>query len=416
MTPSPGVERIMQIIDGAEPLDEGEIAAILSEDDTRESAAPRVAFPVDYASSLQGKPIPQRQWLWEGWVPANVVTLLSGDGGTGKSLLALQFAVATALGRDWMGSPLAARRVLYLAAEDDADEIHRRLASILEAEGAEFGDLEDRLILKVVSGEDTLLAAPDKSGRRLQTTALYNGLRDFCRDQGVQLVIVDTAADTFGGVEIERQHVTRFVRLLEAIARDSAGAVILIAHPSAAGLKDRTGISGSTAWRNASRSVLWLRFPDDAERTGVPARDQRVLERMKANMAPAEGVLRLLWKAGRFAMDGEDQSPATAFDSLVLESKVESSLRSALHAGRRPSPSKNSTDWIVKIIRPYPEVKGFTIAQIDRAVRQLEAKGRIKVVQVGRPARRRDVYVPSGWEKLDDERASSDLEGSADDL
>ena len=40
------------------------------------------------AADLKGKAVPPREWLLDGLVPNKTVTLLSGDGGTGKSLLA----------------------------------------------------------------------------------------------------------------------------------------------------------------------------------------------------------------------------------------------------------------------------------------------------------------------------------------
>ena len=55
------------------------------------------------ASDLHGLPIPARQWHVPDLIPAGTVTTLNGDGGTGKSLAALQLAVSTALGRNWLG-------------------------------------------------------------------------------------------------------------------------------------------------------------------------------------------------------------------------------------------------------------------------------------------------------------------------
>src|SRR5262245_40147797 len=55
------------------------------------------------ASGLYGKPVPARVWQTGHIIPAGDATLLSGDGGTGKSLLAMQLAVATRTGRDWFG-------------------------------------------------------------------------------------------------------------------------------------------------------------------------------------------------------------------------------------------------------------------------------------------------------------------------
>jgi hypothetical protein len=87
------------------------------------------------ASSLNGKPVASREWLVHGLVPQKTVTLFGGDGGTGKSLLALQLAVAVAAGTAWIGKPVSHGRVIFLSAEDDDDELHRRLNDILQAEG-----------------------------------------------------------------------------------------------------------------------------------------------------------------------------------------------------------------------------------------------------------------------------------------
>src|SRR5262245_31352317 len=50
-----------------------------------------------------GKPIPPREWLWPGWIPMRVVTLLSGHGGAGKSLLAQQMLTSGATGALFLG-------------------------------------------------------------------------------------------------------------------------------------------------------------------------------------------------------------------------------------------------------------------------------------------------------------------------
>src|SRR5882757_11554496 len=84
----------------------------------------RIISPVQW----RDQPVPEREWIVRDWIPAKTVTLLSGDGAVGKSTLALQLGTARALGRDWIGTMPTAGRTLYLSAEDDQDELHRRLA------------------------------------------------------------------------------------------------------------------------------------------------------------------------------------------------------------------------------------------------------------------------------------------------
>src|SRR5690625_222790 len=75
------------------------------------------------AASLKGRAVPSREWLVEGLVPGKNVTLFSGDGGAGKSLLALQLAVAVAAETQWIGNPAKTGSAIFLSAEDDDDEL-----------------------------------------------------------------------------------------------------------------------------------------------------------------------------------------------------------------------------------------------------------------------------------------------------
>ncbi len=67
--------------------------------DNEEPGALNVIDPSDW----EGQPIPERQWYLEGLIPNRQVTLLSGDGGTGKSLLGYQVGLAGVLGVETLG-------------------------------------------------------------------------------------------------------------------------------------------------------------------------------------------------------------------------------------------------------------------------------------------------------------------------
>src|SRR5262249_33476137 len=98
---------------------------------------PLLVKPQDW----QGKPVPARESIVDGWIPANTVTLLGGDGGTGKTIIGLQLAAARALARDWLGRLPRPGRTLVLSAEDDRDELHRRLDAIRAHYGVSFAEL-----------------------------------------------------------------------------------------------------------------------------------------------------------------------------------------------------------------------------------------------------------------------------------
>src|SRR5260370_18998949 len=69
------------------------------------------------------------RWLVTNRIPAGKVSLLSGDGATGKTTIALQLAVAVAVASpDWLGSAIETPGpVIFVSAEEDEDEIQRRL-------------------------------------------------------------------------------------------------------------------------------------------------------------------------------------------------------------------------------------------------------------------------------------------------
>lgn len=253
-------------------------------------------------ADLEGLVVPARQWLVEGLIPANQVTMLGGDGGVGKSLLALQLAIATAAGGQWIGNTPDAGRVIHISAEDDKDELHRRLHDVTRGMGLTLGALTN-LILRSLAGEDALLAVADTRSGTLKPTPLFHELDAYVKESGAKLLILDTLADLHSGQENDRTVARQFIGLLRGLALRHECTILLLAHPSLTGMSSGSGLSGSTAWNNSVRSRLYFERVIEDGTEADP--DVRRLSTKKANYGRTGNETLLRWIDGMFVVDNE---------------------------------------------------------------------------------------------------------------
>jgi RecA-family ATPase len=259
--------------------------------------APAVKLALIEITRWDGQPVPDRKWTVLHRIPAKNVTLVSGEGGVGKTLLMLQLAVATVLGRDWIGAMPEPGPVIFITAEDDEDELHFRLSKIVEFYGTSFRQLGD-LHLMSLAGKDAVMGNIDAKGI-VKRTQLFESLRASAEAIRPQWIGIDTAADVFIVDERNRSQVRQCISLLRGMALDFNTAVVLLSHPSLTGISSGSGLSGSTAWNNSVRSRLYLKSPKKGEDDDEEVQSAvRVLEIMKANYGPIGEPVRLIWKDG----------------------------------------------------------------------------------------------------------------------
>lgn len=353
------------------------------------------AFEPISAASLDGLPVPPRRWHVADLLPARTVTMLSGDGGTGKSLLALQRTVFTVLDRPWIGQPVTAGRALFLSAEDDLDELHRRLADVVAAEGVRLADL-DALSIKSRAGADALLATPDGAGKLLRETALCAAVSGWIGKHRPALVVLDTLADLFGGDAVNRSQARQFIGILRWPAPDHDCAVLLQAHPSLSGLSRSDGASRSTGWNNPVRSRLYRhRVQMDGE--GEDAPDLRALAVGKANYGRKGGVLRLRWQGGVFVPDpaGGDTGPDRMAAGAKAQRAALALLRECHDNGRRVNHTGGNTH-APRVFAVHPAAEGVTKAGFRTAMETALATGTARVGTEGLWSRRVSFLVPAG--------------------
>lgn len=334
------------------------------------------------AASLKGKPVPARQWLVHGMVPQKTVTLFSGDGGTGKSLLALQLAVAAVAGTPWLGRFVQQGPVVLISAEDDDEELHRRLDDILTAEGRSYDDVAG-LTMRSLAGEDALLAVETQIA--LMETELFRALEDRATRDLPALVIIDTLADVYPANENDRAKVRQFVGILRGLAIRQKCAVLLLGHPSLTGLNSGSGTSGSTAWHNSVRSRLYMsRVTQDGYE---PDTKKRVLSIKKQNYGETGAEIGMTWADGRFLPDAVE----TGLDKLAAGAKAERVFLKLLQVfdaqGRRVNHAGGAT-YAPKLFAEHQESEGLSKRAFKAAMEGLLASGKVRIETEGPPSRR----------------------------
>ena len=257
------------------------------------------------AAVFAERPCPEREDEVPGMIPKRNVTLLAGDGGTGKSLLALMLAAAKATGSKFLGFPIEAGKALYLSAEDDEDEMHRRLVDICMHMNKSLKELGSLHIKSLVDQEDAALVRAVDRGR-LNPTPLYALVRARVEQLRPRLLVIDTAADAYDADEINRAQVRQFIRLLRKLAIEFDLTVILLAHPSLSGIASGRGTSGSTGWSNSVRSRLYFeRVFKGQGQLEEPDKDVRRLTVKKINYDRTGGQILLRWRNGVFVKETE---------------------------------------------------------------------------------------------------------------
>lgn len=206
------------------------------------------------ADRFLGKEPPSRRWLITKVLPFGKVGVIVAPGGTGKSNLLLQAGVSVATGVPlldiWEVGEVGG--VFMLLAEDDEEEIHRRVDNIIRqlAVVHQFEAIEalrKNLILKSMVAENNLMTETNVSREVQQTHYVQRLIATAKLVPNLKLIVIDPASRFRGGDENSAQDTTRFVEAIECVAQ-ATGATVLFAHHTNKGSSQATEPS-----QNASR-------------------------------------------------------------------------------------------------------------------------------------------------------------------
>lgn len=310
---------------GAQIFTAGKWVDTHSERGQRAQAANDVTafMPFVDLSSWVGREPPDRDFLVADLIPGGCVTSLYGDGGSGKTLIALWLMVAmasryTAL---WLGERALGFRSVGLFAEDDEDELVRRLHRICEGLQVDFAKVAPAISALPGVGMDTIVAGFSPETGEVVITPIMDALLAKVRAEKASLLVLDYAAAIFAGNEIDRSQVSAFMRRLNAIAKDEDISILLLGHPSVEGMKGGRGTSGSTAWRNQARSFLHLTV--DEIQNDPDNRRLLTLTHTKSNYSRSGKAFRLASNGSAFEiLEAVEETNATPTIRLSPAQKV----------------------------------------------------------------------------------------------
>jgi hypothetical protein len=389
-----------QQIEGDQTLAEPQVAAIARDIleqvnlGTRPAALPFRALPVSLTHAARPD---AHGSVWGVYVPEGLVTVLSGHGGVGKSLLAMQLLVCIATGRPLFGIATRRSRIAFFSAEDGADLLHQRLLWICECMGIDPGELEGWAhLLDATEGEPVLFHEVSMGGQRIgTTTGSYAELRRYVDRHEIEVLIVDNMSDAFDGNEIERAKVRAFMRSLPQLRTGRRLTVLLLAHVDKGTARgDRGGsesYSGSTAVHNSARSRIYLARDRDG---------QLRLEHQKRNIGgqPAEPLL-LSWPDGQLPQ--LDRPVNGHVQALVDSALIRTLLRLIDHFTKHEqfvSTSMNSQDSASKLLAGEPGYpRDRKPAEVQALLRSAERDGLLQRHQY----RNRDRKERERWELTD---------------
>jgi len=256
-------------------------------------------------------------------LPLGDVALLYGDGGVGKSWLALQLAFSVASGTPFLGNPNAASKVLYLDFENSRGELGHRARSLAKTLEVSVGPISQNLVIQPYASTGKLLDDLEESVHRLLGLVKPS------------LIVVDGWQAAFGGDPVNSEHVTSAFKLLKRLA-GTERAVLVLTHVSTAQLartpstggKRSSGVptpAGNRFVQHFARATYYLQDAGKArvvlrvgkENLGIPREDVYLQKIQSSDGIIYETDKRFVAPISPDALEPKGQQPQSDEDRIL---------------------------------------------------------------------------------------------------
>jgi AAA domain-containing protein len=180
---------------------------------------------------------PEEEWLVDGLVPADGLTILGGDPKTGKTLFALDLGFAVASGGRFLDRDTAQASFLYVTEEGSPAEMRKRVKRLLESRPP---TLPTRLAYR--------------QGVRFDDELTWAEIRaEVDRLPKPALIVLDPLRELILGDENDSATINGVGRAVRSLLADFAGVTVVLLHH----LSKRRDIGGNGGHRLRGSSALW---------------------------------------------------------------------------------------------------------------------------------------------------------------
>ncbi len=271
------------------------------------------------------------------------VGLFVASGGVGKTQALVQLAIAVAVGgaKQWLDTFNVANpgRVLLALAEEDEDEVRRRIrsaAALLGLDSSERAEVLRNVVALPLAGMPVGLVENGQDGN-VTTTAFLESLRAKLTSDGPWSLVVLDPLSRWAGPDSEKDNAaaTRFIEAVETLVSSPGTPSVLVAHhapkvsaskPGAAGESGIVSPRGASALQDGARWVATLSPEVRKKGDELPVGETVRFEIVKSNYAERGESLQLVRDlkhsgALRTMSPAESQSVAAFFKARMPAAK-----------------------------------------------------------------------------------------------
>jgi hypothetical protein len=401
---------------------------LVGEDDAgpRDDTAPWNLDWLPYVLPAE-RSIPQRDFLLGKHYKRRSVSATIAGGGRLKTTISLIEAVSMAIGRDLMTGQELERgplRALVLNAEEEQDELDRRVAAVCRQYGVSSVDWGDRLCVQSVRDNAPKFAVLTEKGRPTINRQAYTTLTDILRIGKVDVLMLDPLVSFHRVGESNPEHIDLLVKdVFNSIANRRDCAIELFHHTSKSKqgqiesqVEDSRGAS-SLIWAVRSARVINFMTPTEAKQFGIEDETERRkhlrVSNGKANMGPT-GTAHWLKIETHALLNGDvvacatPWQPVNPFDEITKADLMACLAAAQGVAHRADTQAKNWFGYAVADVLKIPRQPNGKLAVHDRAkIKHIINKwleNKVFAVRKGIDAKRmeRDFIVPGSLPVVDE--------------